>query len=447
LILLTNSVLPRQGPAIISLRARVATAVAALLKLDVTAADREKQLAITGYNEAATASRRIAARNGHVLTGIDVLEQDNFASLKKDKEQMTIGLLTNNTGIDGQGRRTIDVLASAPGIKLAAIFAPEHGIFGAQDDLNVQNTTDSVTGVPVYSMYGGTDAKKRPPLDVLKTLDAVVFDIQDAGARFYTYPATLGYLLEAAAQTNTEVIVLDRPDPVNGSYVQGPMSQAELTNFNNYHPVPLRYGMTLGELAQLYNTERKIGARLRVIPMQGWLRGDWFDSTGIVWINTSPNLRSVNEAELYPGVAIIEGTNVSVGRGTDTPFEVMGAPWIDARVLSDYLNARLIPGVRFVPITFTPVSGPYANQLCKGVNIIVTDRTVLDAPEMGIELAAALKKLYSDNWKIERMLALLANRQVFDAVVNGEDPRSIAQGWQDDLEKFKELRQKYLIYK
>jgi uncharacterized protein YbbC (DUF1343 family)/CubicO group peptidase (beta-lactamase class C family) len=446
-ILLTNSVLPRQGPAIISLRARVATAVAALLKLDVTAADREKQLAITGYNEAATASRRLGARNGHVLTGIDVLEQDNFASLKQDKAQMTIGLLTNNTGVDGQGKRTIDVLATAPGIKLAAIFAPEHGIFGAQDDLKVQNTTDTVTGVPVYSMYGGTDAKKRPPLDVLKTLDAVVFDVQDAGGRFYTYPATLGYLLEAAAQTNTEVIVLDRPDPVTGSFVQGPMSQPDLLNFNNYHPIPLRHGMTLGELAQLYNDEKKIGARLRVIPMQGWLRGDWFDSTGIVWINTSPNLRSVNEAELYTGVAIIEGTNVSVGRGTDTPFEVMGAPWIDARAYSDYMNARLIPGVRFVPIAFTPVSGPYANQLCKGVNIIVTDRTVLDAPEMGIELAVALRKLYPDNWKIERMLALLANRQVFEGVMNGDDPRSIAQGWQDDLNKFKELRQKYLIYK
>jgi uncharacterized protein YbbC (DUF1343 family)/CubicO group peptidase (beta-lactamase class C family) len=446
-ILLTNSVLPRQGPAIISLRARVATAVAAALHLDVTSPDRERQLSITGYNEAATASRRLAARNGHVLTGIDVLEQDSFALLKQDKEQMTIGLLTNNTGVDGQGKRTIDVLANAPGIKLAAIFAPEHGIFGAQDDLKVENTTDTVTGVPVYSMYGGTDAKKRPPMDVLKTLDAVVFDIQDAGARFYTYPATLGYLLESAAQTNTEVIVLDRPDPVNGSFVQGNMSQAEFESFTNYHPTPIRFGMTLGELAQMYNVERKIGARLRVIPMQGWLRGDWFDSTGIVWINTSPNLRSVNEAELYTGVALVEGTNVSVGRGTDTPFEVMGAPWIDPRVYSDYMNARLIPGVRFVPVTFTPVSGPYQNQLCKGVNIIVTDRTVLDAPEMGIELAAALKKLYPDNWKMEHMISALSNQQVFDQLAAGEDPRSIAQGWQDDLDKFKALREKYLIYK
>jgi uncharacterized protein YbbC (DUF1343 family) len=446
-ILLTNSVLPRQGAQLISLRSRVATAVAALLHLDITSPDRERQLAITGYNEAATASRRLAARNGHVLTGIDVLEQDNFAALKQDKTEMTIGLLTNNTGLDAQGKRTIDVLAAAPGIKLAAIFAPEHGIFGAQDDLKVDNTTDAVTGVPVYSLYGGTDAKKRPSVDILKTLDAVVFDIQDAGARFYTYPATLGYLLEAAAQANTEVIVLDRPNPVNGSFVQGPMSQGDMLNFNNYYPIPLRHGMTLGELAQFYNTEKKIGARLRVVPMHGWLRGDWFDSTGIVWVNTSPNLRSVNEAELYPGVAIIEGTNVSVGRGTDTPFEVMGAPWIDPRVFSDYMNARLIPGVRFVPITFTPVSGPYQNQLCKGVNVIVTDRTVLDAPQMGIELAAALKKLYPDNWKIERILALLANRQVYDALANGDDPRTIAQGWQEDLDKFRELRTKYLLYK
>jgi uncharacterized protein YbbC (DUF1343 family)/CubicO group peptidase (beta-lactamase class C family) len=447
-ILLTNSVRPREGAQVISLRSRVATAVAALLHLDVTAPDREKLLAITGYNEAATASRRMAARNGHVLTGIDVLEQENFASLQQEgKDEIKIGLITNNTGLDAHGNRTIDVLAHATGVKLEAIFAPEHGIFGALDTLNVENTTDPVTGVPVYSIYGGTDAKKRPPLEVLKTLDAVVFDVQDAGARFYTYPATLGYLLEAAAQTNIQVIVLDRPNPVNGAFVQGPVSETEFASFTNYHPVPIRHGMTLGELAQLYNAERKIGAQLRVIPMQGWLRGDWFDSTGVVWTNPSPNLRSVNEAELYPGVAIVEGTNVSVGRGTDTPFEVLGAPWIDARALSDYLNARLIPGVRFVPVTFTPVSGPYQNQACKGVNLIVTDRTVLDAPEMGIELAVALRKLYPEQWKYELLLKLLANRESYEAVGRGDDPRAIAQSWQEELGKFKELRQKYLLYK
>jgi uncharacterized protein YbbC (DUF1343 family) len=284
-------------------------------------------------------------------------------------------------------------------------------------------------------------------VEIFKTLDAVVYDIQDAGARFYTYPATLGYVLEAAAQTNTEVIVLDRPDPVTGSAVQGPLSQATFAGFTNYHPLPIRHGMTVGELAQLFNAERKIGARLRVVPMDGWLRGDWFDSTGIVWVNPSPNLRSVNEAVLYPGVGMVEGTNVSVGRGTDTPFEVLGAPWIDARALAEYLNSRLIAGVRFVPVTFTPSNNWYSGQTCRGVNMIVTDRNVLDSPELGIELAAALKKLYPDTWKFDKISGLLANQDIYDALARGDDPRSIAQSWQEELEKFRELRAKYLLYK
>lgn len=448
IILLTNTVRPRApGAPVISLRSRVATAVAAALKLDVTSRAKDKLLTITGYSELASAERHLTARNGHVLTGIDVLEADNFASLKQDKPTMTIGLLTNQTGVDSQGRRTIDVLASAPGIKLAAIFSPEHGIFGTQDTTKVGNTTDSVTGIPVYSLYGNTDAKKRPPVDVLKRLDAVVMDIQDAGVRYYTYETTLGYLLEAAAEANTEVVVLDRPNPVTGSFVQGPVSQPDLKNFTDYHPVPVRHGMTLGELGQMFNVERKIGARLRVIPMQGWLRGDWFDSTGIVWVNPSPNLRSVTEAELYPGVGLIEGTNIAVGRGTDTPFELVGAPYIDPRAFAEYLNGRLIPGVRFVPITFTPRSGPYSGHSCGGVNLVVTDRNVLDAPELGIELAVALRKLYPNDWKMDRMIELLGNRAVFDAIAQGQDPRSIAESWQADLDAFRTLRSKYLLYK
>jgi uncharacterized protein YbbC (DUF1343 family)/CubicO group peptidase (beta-lactamase class C family) len=447
-ILLTNSVRPREGAQVISLRSRVATAVAALLHLDITSPNREKLLAITGYNEAATASRRLAARNGHVLTGIDVLEQENFAPLKQEgKAEIKIGLITNNTGVDAQGKRTIDVLANAPGVKLAVIFAPEHGIFGAVDTTNVENTTDSATGVPIYSVYGTTAAKRRPPVELLKTLDAVVFDIQDAGARLYTYPATLGYLLEAAAEANTQVIVLDRPNPITGSFVQGPMSQGDMLNFNNYYPVPLRHGMTLGELAQFYNTEKKIGAQLRVVPMQGWLRGDWFDSTGIVWVNPSPNLRSINEATLYPGVGLIERTNVSVGRGTDTPFELLGAPWIEPHAFAEYLNARLIPGVRFVPVSFTPASGPYSGQACGGVNLFVTDRNALDSPELGVELAVALRKLYPEQWKMDKLIELLVSREVFDAIARGDDPRSIAQGWREGLDEFVKVRAKYLIYK
>jgi uncharacterized protein YbbC (DUF1343 family) len=244
-----------------------------------------------------------------------------------------------------------------------------------------------------------------------------------------------------------EVIILDRPNPVTGAVVQGPMSSADLPSFTNYFPIPIRHGMTLGELAQMYNVEKKIGARLRVVSMQGWLRGDWFDSTGIVWTNPSPNLRSVYEASLYTGVAVIESTNISVGRGTNTPFELIGAPWLDAKVLSEYLNARLIPGVRFVPISFTPTSGPYVNQACGGVNFIVTDRNVLDAPEMGVELASALQKLFPDHWKIDKLNAIVANQAVVDAIANGDDPRAIAQGWQDDLQKFREMRTKYLLYR
>lgn len=447
-ILLTNTARPRQASSpVVSLRSRVATAVASALKLDVTSAKREQLLTITGYSELAAAARHVTVRNGQVLSGIDVLEKDNFAELKRDRPQITIGVLTNQTGVDAQGKRTIDVLANAPGIKLAAIFSPEHGIFGTEDTTHLGNTTDSATGIPVYSVYGGTNAKRHPPVDVLKKLDAVVMDIQDVGAPFYTYETTLGYLLESAALANTEVVVLDRPNPITGSYVQGPITQADLENFTNYHPVPVRHGMTLGELAQMFNVERKIGARLTVVPMQGWFRGDWFDSTGLVWIDPSPNLRSLNEATLYTGVALIEGTNISVGRGTNTPFELVGAPWIDSRRFAQYLNARLIAGVRFVPVTFTPTSGPYAKQLCSGINLIVTDRDVLDAPEMGIELAVALRKLYPENWKLDRMLEILANREVFSAIGQGDDPRSIWQSWQDDLEKFRELRAKYLLYK
>jgi uncharacterized protein YbbC (DUF1343 family)/CubicO group peptidase (beta-lactamase class C family) len=448
IILLTNSVRPRTAaPPVVSLRARVANAVSSALNLNVSAADREKALTITGYNETLTAARHVDARNGHTLTGIDVLEQGNFSLLKQDRQQITIGLLTNQTGLDAKGNRTVDVLAAAPGVKLAAIFSPEHGAFGNVDTTNVQNSTDSATGVPVYSLYGGTEAKKHPPVEILKTLDAVVFDVQDAGARFYTYATTLGYLLESAAQANVEVIVLDRPNPITGSFVQGPVSQAELKDFNNYFPVPVRHGMTLGELAQMFNVERKIGARLRVIPMQGWLRGDWFDSTGIVWTNPSPNLRSLNEAILYPGVGLVERTNVSIGRGTDTPFEIVGAPWIDPHALADFLNRQRIGGVRFVPVTFTPTSDPYTNQRCGGVNMIVTDRNALDSPELGIELASALRTLYPNDWKTTKFPELLANREMLDAFMAGDSPRQIAQRWQADIETFLELRRKYLIYK
>jgi uncharacterized protein YbbC (DUF1343 family) len=275
----------------------------------------------------------------------------------------------------------------------------------------------------------------------------VVIDIQDAGVPFYTYETSLGYFLEAAAKAGIEIILLDRPNPITGSFVQGPIADPGRESFVNYDRLPVRHGMTLGEVAKMFNAEHNINAHLEVVPMEGWMRGDWFDSTGLPWINPSPNLRSLTEATLYPGVGLIEFTNISVGRGTDTPFEVVGAPWIKAREFASYMNARSISGVRFVPINFTPTASNYANQKCEGINVILTDRNALDGPELGIELASALQKLYPQQFELRRMIELLLNQSVYDAIAKGEDPRRIAEGWRDALEQFQQLRQKYLIYK
>ena len=451
IVLLTNAVHMKEKGSAISLRTRVATAVAATLALDPAVAEKMRVATITGYNEMQSAARRLSVRNGTVKTGIDVLEETKFAALHPTRggPPRSIGLLTNQTGVDAQGRRTIDVLANVPGISLNAIFSPEHGVAGTLDttDIKNKNAKDAATGVTVYTVYGGSDAARRPPMDVLKRLDAVVIDLADAGARFYTYETTTGFFLESAAKTGIEVVILDRPNPITGSFVQGPVSDVGRENFTNYFPEPPRHGMTLGELAKMFNAERHIGARLEVVAMQGWQPGDWFDSTGLGWVNQSPNLRSLTEATLYPGVALVEGTNVSVGRGTDTPFEVLGAPWIKGRDLAAYLNGRSIQSVRFVPIVFTPSSSNFAGERCEGVNLFVLDRNTLESPELGIELASALHKLYPNDFKLERMSDLLVNQSVLDALGAGEDPRRIAEDWQDRLEAFVRLREKYLLYK
>jgi len=460
IVLLTNAVHMNALPAkekgsAASLRTKVATAVAVALALDPSDAEKMRVATITGYNEMQSAARKLAVRNGTVKTGIDVLEETKFAALHPAKggAPRSIGLLTNQTGVDSGGRRTIDVLANVPGISLNAIFSPEHGVTGTLDTTDIKDAKDAATGVAVYSVYGASAAARRPPLDVLKRLDAVVIDLADAGARFYTFETTTGYFLEAAAKAGIEVIILDRPNPITGSFVQGPVSDsaspsnAGRESFTNYFPEPVRHGMTLGELGKMFNAERHIGVRLEVVAMEGWQPGDWFDSTGLAWVNPSPNLRNLTEAELYPGVALIEGTNVSVGRGTDTPFEVVGAPWIKGRELAAYLNGRGIQSVRFVPITFTPSSSNFAGERCEGVNLIILDRNTLDSPELGIELASALHKLYPNDFKMERMADLLVNQAVFEAIGAGEDPRRIAEDWQERLEGFVRLREKYLLYK
>jgi uncharacterized protein YbbC (DUF1343 family)/CubicO group peptidase (beta-lactamase class C family) len=447
IILLTNAVHPRGKGNAVSLRTKLATAVTAALALTPKEKEELRWKTITGYNEAETAARRLSVRNASVQTGIDVLEAHDFDMLRSPTSTKKIGLLTNQTGLDAHGRRTIDVLAHAEGISLNAIFSPEHGVTGTLDTTQIGNTKDAATGVPVYSVYGRSDAARRPSLDLLKQLDAVLVDLQDAGVRFYTYEASMGYFLEAAAKAGIEVVVLDRPDPITGSFVQGPMPEPGRESFVNYGAVPVRHGMTMGELANMYNKERNINAKLSVIPMTGWMRGDWFDSTGLDWVNPSPNLRSLNEATLYPGVGLVEGTNISVGRGTDTPFEVLGAPWIKSKDLAQYLNSRNISGVRFVPVSFTPSASNYAGQRCEGVNFVVLERNAFDGPELGIELASALHKLYPGQYQMERLIELVVNQPIYDGIFNGEDPRRIAESWREPLEKFQQLRQKYLIYK
>jgi len=447
IILLTNAVHPHVGKSVVGLRVRVATAVAAALDLTASEKDKLLQSRITGYNETLSAARRVVTRNGQVKTGIDVLEGHNFSDLiAPDGRKLRVGIITNQSGLDSNGQRTIDVLAKAPNVELKAIFSPEHGIFGAVDTTDISNSKDPATGVTVYSTYGDTDEKRHPAAEVVKDLDAIVYDIQDAGVRCYTYETTLGYFLESAAKAGIPIYVLDRPNPINGIFIQGVISDPAKSTFVDYHPIPMRHAMTIGELAQLFNTERHINAKLTVVKMEGWLRGDWFDSTGLLWINPSPNLRSLTEATLYPGVVLVEGTNVSVGRGTDTPFEVLGAPWIKPKEFADYLNARQLQGVRFIPTTFTPTDSRYKGLPCGGVNIVVTDRNFLDSAELGMELASALLKLYPNDYKIDRLIDLMGNQEMFNRLKAGEDPRRIQQDVQEQINQFVEVRKQYLLY-
>jgi uncharacterized protein YbbC (DUF1343 family)/CubicO group peptidase (beta-lactamase class C family) len=451
-IVLTNAVHQRgHREGVVSLRARVASSVAQSvgqgLGLTVSEDERLRLARITGYNEAMAGARLVTARNGRVRTGIDVLEGHGFAELREPGKAITrVAVVTNQTGVDGLGHRTIDVLAKAPGIAVTAIFSPEHGVSGSLDTASIADSKDAATGIPVYSVYGETSAKRHPRLDILNSVDAIVYDIQDIGTRFYTYETTLGYFLEAAAKTGKRMLVLDRPNPINGVQVQGPVSDEGREGFTNFGQIPVRHGMTIGELARLYNSERGIGARLKVVAMEGWQRGDWLDSTGVLWVNPSPNMRSLTEAALYPGVGMLEATNVSVGRGTDTPFEVLGAPWIGAVELAAYLNGRGIGGVRFVGVEFTPQNDVYAQKKCGGVNIVVTDRNALDAPELGMEMAAALHTLYADQFEMKNLDRLMLNQASAAAIGGGEDPRRVGMDWNDALDKFKAIRGKYLLY-
>ena len=447
IILLTNVVHPNGHGTVVSLRAHLATAVVGALDLTVNEKEKLRLARITGYNESMMAERRVRERNGEVKAGIDVLEEHAFRELHPDPSHpVRIGLVTNQTAVDAHGQRTADVLAHTAGLKLAAIFSPEHGFAGVLDTTQIGNSTDEATGAPIYSVYGDTDAKRRPSTDQMANLDAIVYDIQDMGVRFYTYESTLGYFLEAAAKAGKEIVVLDRPNPIGGAYLQGPIADEGRESFVSYWKTPVRHGMTIGELAKMFNSERGLNAGLTIVKMEGWMRGDWYDSTGMTWINPSPNMRNLTEAALYPGLGMIEGTNVSVGRGTDTPFELLGAPWIVPANLARYLNARELSGVRFMPLGFTPTASKYSREKCGGVSIVVTDRDALDAPELGLEIVSALQHLYPNEYKLDSLDGLMRNKATLDAIAAGEDPRRIAEDWQDALEIFKSMRAKYLLY-
>ena len=435
-ILLCNSVHPDLRPALTPLRGKVATIVAANVGLS------SRKVLVTGYNETLTgaAARRQVGRNGATLTGLDVLEGQKFAAFAGKR----IGLITNQSGLTREGKRNIDVMRQA-GVQIGAIFSPEHGFLGKEDRPGIQDTEDPATGIKVFSLYGATN---RPTAEMLKGIDALVFDIQDVGVRFYTFETTMAYALEAAAKAGIPYYVLDRPNPITGTHIEGPMMDAANASFVGYLAgEPVRHGMTMGELAKLFNAEKNLGAQLTVIPMQDWERGDWFDSTNLSWIHPSPNMRSLNAAALYPGLCLMEyAKNFSMGRGTDSPFEQVGADFIGGRELAAYLNQRQIPGVRVYPTRFTPTESNFKGVRIEGVRFVITNRDLLDATRVGLELAVAVQKLYPGKIDFAAGKRLIGSDDVIQRIVAAEDPRTIQASFQDALDGFAEKRAKYLIY-
>ncbi len=373
-----------------------------------------------------------------VWTGIDVLREEGFRRLSGRR----VGLLTNRTGRAMDGTSTIDLLAEAPGVELLALFSPEHGIRGELDG-PVPSGRDARTGLPIHSLYGET---RRPTDAMLRGLDTVVVDLQDVGARFYTYATTVAYVLEAAARRGLRVMVLDRPNPIGGAAVDGPRLDAESLGFTGYFPSPVRHGLTLGELARLFNGEREIGAALEVAPMRGWARARWFDETGLAWVDPSPNLRNLHQALLYPGIGAIEAANLSVGRGTDTPFEQIGAPWIDGPALARELNLAGLPGLRVYPVAFTPDSSRFAGELCRGVFFLVTDRDALRPVRLGLEVAAALNRLHGDAFELDAVARLFGSRAMPARLRAGDPTWEIAAGWDDGAAAWRRLAAPYLLY-
>ena len=434
-VFLSNRVHPDGSGDVVALRARVATLVAAALE-DVSA-DAARQLSAAGADfgpQGASPAREMKP----VLTGIDRLRIENFRRLRGQR----VALLTNHTGRARDGRATIDLLADAPEVDLVALFSPEHGIRGELDEL-VESGRDERTGLPIHSLYGET---RRPLPETLEGLDSIVVDLQGIGARFYTYMTTMAYVMEAAAEKDISVVVLDRPNPIGGFEIEGPVQDEEVMGFTGYFPMPIRHGLTPGELARLFAGQREIDVELDVVAMSDWRRDAWFDATGLPWIDPSPNMRNLTQAVLYPGIGAVEGTNLSVGRGTDSPFERVGAPWIDGVELAAALNARDLAGIRFYPISFIPESSKYAGERCGGVYMIVTDRERLRPVRVGLEISAALYRLYGDAFDIDAAARLFGSKETLERVAAGDDPAAIARSWVSGEAAWRRLSAEYLLY-
>jgi uncharacterized protein YbbC (DUF1343 family) len=435
-IFLSNRVHPDGRGDVTPLRARVASVVASAIPAAVVPAGT----AMTGGDFGLTAAvRTTTSPNTPVVTGIDVLRAESFVRLRGRR----IGLVTNHTGRAADGTPTIDLFAAQKDLTVIALFSPEHGIRGVVDE-NVPSTTDEKTGLPIHSLYGTT---QRPTDAMLSGIDTVVIDLQDVGARFYTYATTMAYVMEEAAKRKVKVVVLDRPNPVNGWQIEGPPLDEASRGFTGYLPaMPIRHGMTLGELARLFNDHGRIGCDLEVVALQHWARAAWFDETALEWVNPSPNMRNLIEATLYPGIGAFEFANISVGRGTDTPFEQVGAPWIDGRRLAEALNARAIPGIRAYPVRFTPAASKFAGEACSGVFFVVTDREALKPVRLGVEVASALVKLFPSQVDFGKTSLLLGSVDTLNRIRTGEDPATIAATWAVAESQWRRLRAKYLLY-
>jgi uncharacterized protein YbbC (DUF1343 family) len=373
-----------------------------------------------------------------IKTGIDVLQEQNFEPLRGKR----VGLITNATGQNSAGVSTVDLLRRADGVNLVALFAPEHGLDTDREGV-FRDDRETHSTLPIYSLFG---ENRRPTASMLEGIDTLVFDIQDVGTRFFTYVSTLHQVLLAAAEYDRSVVVLDRPNPINGKHVEGPMPDPWVKTFVNYFPLPVRHGMTVGELARLINSQESIHAKLEIVKLRGWNRNAYYDQTGLPWVNPSPNIRSPTQALLYPAIGLLESTNLSVGRGTDSPFEVFGAPWLNATGLAARLRQAGLPGVTFTPIAFTPQSSKYRGQRCRGIRVAVIDRDAFLPVRTAFEIAHALLELHKGKWTVSELDKLVVKQRAVNALIGGLKPHQIERIWEADLHRFYKRRAAFLLY-